>query len=141
MISNELNTIVTQLKQKGKMIFLAGATENQIEEFEKKHNLKLPLKYREWLLFSDGGEFFLPAGLQMYGVAHKPIIDVSEDDRPSDNYVVIGSLASGDPILCEKSGERISIYNHEAGVIESDEIFEDFFAFLNDLYEILGIGG
>lgn len=141
MISNELNTIVTQLKQQGKMIFLAGATENQIEEFEKKHNLKLPLKYREWLLFSDGGEFFLPAGLQMYGVAHKPIIDVSEDDRPSDNYVVIGSLASGDPILCEKSGERISIYNHEAGVIESDEIFEDFFAFLNDLYEILGIGG
>ena len=141
MISNELNTIVTQLKQKGKMIFLAGATENQIEEFEKKHNLKLPLKYREWLLFSDGGEFFLPAGLQMYGVAHKPIIDVSEDDRPSDNYVVIGSWASGDRMRCEKSGERISIYNPEAGVIESDEIFEDFFAFLNDLYEILGIGG
>lgn len=141
MISNELNTIVTQLKQQGKMLFLAGVIENQIEEFEKKHKLKLPLKYREWLLFSDGGEFFLPAGVQMYGVAHKPIIDVSEDDRPSDNYVVIGALASGDPILCEKSGERISIYNHEAGVIESDETYEDFFAFLIDLHEILGIGG
>lgn len=141
MISSELNAIVTQIKQQGKMNFLAGATENQIEEFEKKHNLKLPLKYREWLLFSDGGEFFLPAGVQMYGVAHKPIIDVSEDDRPSDNYVVIGALASGDPILCEKSGEQISIYNHEAGVIESDESYEDFFAFLIDLHEILGIGG
>lgn len=141
MISNELNAIVTQIKQQGKMNFLAGATENQIDEFEKKHNLKLPLKYREWLLFSDGGEFFLPAGVQMYGVAHKPIIDVSEDDRPSDNYVVIGALASGDPILYEKSGERISIYNHTAGVIESDEIYEDFFAFLIDLHEILGIGG
>jgi len=141
MISNELNNIVTQIKQQGKMNFLAGATENQIEEFEKKHNLKLPLKYREWLLFSDGGEFFLPAGVQMYGVAHKPIIDVSEDDRPNENYVVIGALASGDPILCEKSGEQISIYNHEAGVIESDEIYEDFFAFLIGLYEILGIGG
>lgn len=35
MISNELNTIVTQIKQQGKMSFLAGATENQIEEFEK----------------------------------------------------------------------------------------------------------
>ena len=69
MISNELNAIVTQIKQQGKMNFLAGATENQIEEFEKKHNLKLPLKYREWLLFSDGGEFFLPAGVQMYGCA------------------------------------------------------------------------
>ena len=123
------------------MNFLAGATENQIEEFEKKHSLKLPLKYREWLLFSDGGEFFLPAGVQMYGVNRKPVIDVSEDDRPNDNYVVIGALASGDPILCEKGGERISIYNHEAGVIENDEIYEDFFAFLIDLHEILGIGG
>ena len=141
MISNELNTIVTQIKQQGKMNFLAGATENQIEEFEKKHNLKLPLKYREWLLFSDGGEFFLPAGVQMYGVAQKPIIDVSENDRPSDKYTVIGALASGDPILCEKGAERISIYNHEAGVIESDETYEDFFTFLIDLHEILGIGG
>ena len=123
------------------MKFLAGSTENQIEEFEKKHSLKLPLKYREWLLFSDGGEFFLPAGVQMYGVNQKPVIDVSEDDRPNDNYVVIGALASGDPILCEKGGERISIYNHEAGVIENDEIYEDFFAFLIDLHEILGIGG
>lgn len=140
MISNELNTIVMQLKQQGKMNFLAGATENQIEEFEKKHNLTLPLKYKKWLLFSDGGEFFLPAGVQMYGVTHKPIIDVSEDDRPNNNYVVIGALASGDPILCEKSGEQISIYNHEAGVIESDEIYADFFAFLIDLHEILGIG-
>lgn len=141
MISDKLQSLVEQLKQQGKMIFVDGSTEEQIEEFEKRNNLKLPLKYREWLLFSDGGEFFLPAGVQMYGVAHKPIINVSEDDRPSENYVVIGALPSGDPILCEKSGERISIYNHEAGVIESDEIYEDFFAFLIDLYEILGIGG
>lgn len=141
MISDELNSLVEQLKQQGKMRFGDGAKEEQIEEFEKKHNLKFPLKYREWLLFSDGGEFFLPAGVQMYGVTHKPIIDVSEDDRPTDNYVVIGALASGDPILCEKSGERISIYNHEAGVIENDEIYEDFFAFLSDLYDMLGIGG
>ena len=141
MISDKLHSLVGQLKQQGKMNFMDGATEEQIEEFEKKNNLKLPLKYREWLLFSDGGEFFLPASLQMYGVAHKPMIDVSEDDRPNDNYVVIGALASGDPILCEKSGERISIYNHEAGVIERDEIYEDFFAFLIDLHEILGIGG
>lgn len=141
MISNELNAIVTQIERQGKMNFLAGATEEQIEEFEKRHNLKLPLKYREWLLFSDGGEFFLPAGMQMYGVANTPIIDVSEDDRPSDNYIVIGTLASGDPILCEKNVERISIYNHEAGVVENDETYEDFFAFLIDLHEILGIGG
>ncbi len=141
MTSDVLNSIVEQLKQQGKMSFVDGTTEEQIDEFETKHNIKFPLKYREWLLLSDGGEFFLPAGVQMYGVTHKPTIDVSDNDRPNDNYVVIGALASGDPVLCEKGCERIAIYNHEAGVIESDEIYEDFFAFLTDLHEILGIGG
>ena len=141
MISKELNEIIEQLKDLGKMRFLDGATESQIAEYELKNNIKFPLKYREWLLFSDGGEFFLPAGVQLYGIAHKPIIDVSEDDRPNENYIVIGALASGDPILCEKNGERISIYNHEAARIENDEIYENFYAFLNDLYEMLGIGG
>lgn len=141
MISKELTAIIEQLKGQGKMRFLDGATEFQIAEYEVQNNIKFPLKYREWLLFSDGGEFFLPAGVQMYGVAHKPIIDVFDNDRPSDNYIVIGALASGDPILYEKGNEHISIYNHEAGRIESDEIYVDFFAFLNDLYEMLGIGG
>ena len=141
MISKELTAIIEQIKLQGKMRFMDGATESLIVEYEAKNNVKFPLKYREWLLFSDGGEFFLPAGVQMYGVAHKPIIDISDDDRPNENYIVIGALASGDPILCEKDSERISIYNHEAGRIEDDEIYEDFFVFLNNLYEILGIGG
>ena len=141
MISKELTAIIEQLKDLGKMRFLDGATESQIAEYELKNNIKFPLKYREWLLFSDGGEFFLPAGVQLYGIAHKPIIDVSDDDRPNENYIVIGALASGDPILCEKNGERISIYNHEVARIENDEIYENFYAFLNDLYEMLGIGG
>ena len=141
MISKELTAIIEQVKLQGKMRFLDGATESQINEYEEKNNIKFPSRYREWLLFSDGGEFFLPAGVQMYGVAHKPIIDVSDDDRPSTNYIVIGSLASGDPILCEKDSEKISIYNHEAGRIEDDEIYEDFFSFINNLYEFLGIGG
>ena len=141
MISKELSAIIEHIKPQGKMRFLDGATEFQIVEYEAKNNIKFPLRYREWLLFSDGGEFFLPAGVQMYGVAHKPIIDVSDDDRPNENYIVIGALASGDPILCEKNGERISIFNREAGRIESDETYEDFYVFLNDLYEMLGIGG
>lgn len=141
MISKELTAIIEQVKRQGKMRFLDGATEFQINEYEEKNNIKFPSRYREWLLFSDGGSFYLPAGVQMYGVAHKPIIDVSDDDRPSTNYIVIGSLASGDPILCEKDSEKISIYNHEAGRIEDDEIYEDFFSFINNLYEFLGIGG
>lgn len=76
----------------------------------------------------------------MYGVAHKPLIDVDDNDRPNDKYIVIGALASGDPILCEKEGERISIYNHATGFVEDDDIYEDFFTFLNNLYGLLGIG-
>jgi hypothetical protein len=74
-------------------------------------------------------------------VAHKPIIDVNTTDRPDESYVEIGALATGDPVLCEKSSERISIYNREAGKIEPDETFSDFITFLNDLFKVLGIGG
>ena len=141
MNSNELKKIVEEISQQGKVRFLEGASEAQIVAFEEKNNVKLPTRFREWLRFSDGGEFFLPAGVQMYGVVQKPVINVSDNDRPDESYIVIGALASGDPILCERKGERIAIYNHEADRIESDEIYEDFFAFLNDLYEMLGIGG
>ena len=91
-------------------------------------------------MFSDGGEFFLPAGIQLYGIEHKPLINIDNNDRPSDEYIVIGTLSSGDPILCEKAGEKIIIYNQETGRIEDDEIYDDFMAFLNDLYDLLGIG-
>ena len=137
----ELKDIVEQLNKQGKMNFLDAATEEQIKKFEKEHEINLPLKYKEWLCFSDGGECFLPAGIQLYGVVHKPVIDVNDNDRPDDNYIVIGALSMGDPILCEKTGERIAIYNHEVGRIESDEIYLDFFSFLDDLFNLLGIGG
>lgn len=141
MISEELKSIVDKFYKQGKMNFLEKTTIDKIAEFEKSKDIKLPKKYKEWLLFSDGGEFFLPAGIQLYGVAHKPVMDVDNDNRPSDKYIVIGALASGDPILCEKSGEKIAIYNQETGKIEDDEIYPDFIAFLNDLYDLLGIGG
>lgn len=141
MISEEMKTIIEPLKEKGKMNFLEAATEEQITSFEKDHEITFPVKYKEWLQFSDGGELYLPAGIQFYGVAHKPLIDVNDDDRPSEDYIVIGALASGDPIIFEKGKEDISIYNHADDRIEEDETYEDFYAFLADLDSILGIGG
>ena len=140
MLSDAMNELINKIQNQGKMSFLEGASDAQIDEFEKEKNIKLPRLYREWLTYSDGGEFYLPAGVQFYGVLHKPIIDVDDSDRPNENYVVIGALATGDPILFEKNSEKISIYNHGAGVIETDEIYDDFYAFLNDLENILGIG-
>ena len=141
MISEEMKNLFEQLKEKEKMHFLEAATDEQVSEFEKQHELSLPDKYKEWLLLCDGGELYLPAGVQFYGVANKPVIDVDDNDRPNENYVVIGALASGDPIVFEKGKEDISIYNHEDDRIEEDETYEDFYAFLADLDNILGIGG
>lgn len=141
MVSDELKRIVDQLGEQGRMEFLEAAAEEDIEAFERKNGIRLPEKFREWLQFSDGGDLFLPAGIQLYGVKHKPIIDVDYDDRPDENYVVIGALAMGDPVVFEKGKEQISIYNHESDCIEEDETYADFFALLNDLYDLLGIGG
>lgn len=141
MISEELKAIVDKLKEQGNMNFLPETSEEKVTSFEKENSVKLPEKYKEWLLFSDGGELFLPAGIQLYGVEHKPLIDVNDNSRPSEDYVVVGALASGDPILFKKDSEKIAIYNQAAGRIEDDEIYDNFVAFLNDLYDLLGIGG
>ena len=140
MISEELKAIIEKLKEHETKSIVERVTEEQISQFEKDHEIELPEKYKEWLRYSDGGELFLPAGVQFYGVAHKPIIDVDENDRPDEKYIVIGALASGDPVLCEKSSEKISIYDHETGSIDDELIYDDFYAFLNDLYDLLGIG-
>lgn len=140
-MEDKLKSIIEEVKEKGKMAFSEAATEAQIASFEKKQNVKFPEQYKEWLLFSDGGECFLPAGVQFYGVAHKPLIDVNNNDRPDRKYVVFGALASGDPLLFENGKETVAIYNLENGRIEEDEKYEDFFSFLEDLDSILGIGG
>lgn len=133
--------LVSRFNSQGKMRFKDGASLEQIKAFEKNNAIALPQKLKEWLVITDGGELFLPGGLQLYGVAHNPVIDVNETDKPSDNYIVIGTLASGDPVLCEKDSERISIYNHDAGRIETDESYSDFDSFMLDLSRLLGIEG
>ncbi|MBQ9003064.1 MAG: SMI1/KNR4 family protein [Eggerthellaceae bacterium] len=141
MDAKPLELVTEKLGNAGKTNLLDGATEAQISEFEKENKLGLPLQYREWLLLADGGEFFLPAGVQLYGVAHSPMIDATDNNRPSSEYIVIGALASGDPVLCMQTSEQISIFNKDAGRIESDEVYSDFLSFLNGLPELLGIEG
>lgn len=139
-MSSEPEAVADLLRSQGQMSFVEPTTDALIEAFESEHDRQLPSQLKQWLLFSDGGDFFLPAGFQLRGVAHLPLIDADDEDRPDDSYLVIGTLSSGDPVLCEKSRERISIYNHEAGRIEDDETFADFFAFLTSLADVVGIG-
>ena len=139
-MSNEAEAVADLLRSQGQMSFVEPTTDVLIEAFESEHDRQLPSQVKQWLLISDGGDFFLPAGFQLRGVAHLPLIDADDPDRPDDSYMVIGTLSSGDPVLCEKSSERISIYNHEAGRIEDDETFVDFFTFLTSLADVVGIG-
>lgn len=83
MVSEELRSIIEKMVNQGEMSFLEAATIDQIADFEKEAEISLPEKYKEWLQYSDGGEFFLPAGIQLYGVAHKPLIDVNDNSRPT----------------------------------------------------------
>lgn len=140
MISEDLQTIIDEFNSLDKMLFIEATSEDKISIFEKDNNIKFPSKYKEWLTYSDGGDLFLPAGLQLYGIEHKPLINVNSNLRPNGKYLVIGALASGDPILCESDSEKISIYNIEANTIEADEVYQDFISFLKDLCNILGIG-
>lgn len=78
MTSDDFKKLVDKFNEQGKMNFLEGATEDQISHFEKDKGIILSSKYKEWLFFCDGREFFLPAGVQMYGVAHKPLMDVED---------------------------------------------------------------
>ena len=137
---SEPEAVADLLRSQGQMSFVEPTTDAVIGAFETEHDLQLPSQLKEWLLVSDGGDFFLPAGFQLRGLAHLPLLDVDDPDRPDDSYIVIGTLASGDPVLCERSSERISIYNHEAGRIEDDETFADFFTFLTSLAAVVGIG-
>lgn len=139
--TEEFHRIYAQLKAE-KMILVKGpAAYTAIVRFEKANSIMLPETYKQWLQLCDGGDLYPPGGVQLYGVAHKPFIDLSDTDRPDNGYVVIGAMAWGDPLLFRVGSEKIVIYNHEIGRIEPDEMFDDFYAFLQALPQTLGIGG
>ena len=137
---NQAKEIAELLQKQGEMNFLDGTTEETISTFEKEKKISLPQKYKEWLLFSDGGNIFLPAGVQLYGIGHKPFINIEDKDRPDDDYIVIGRMAWGEPVVFKKGEEEIAIYDHETGKIDDDVRYEDFYVFLKGLYDLLGIG-
>ncbi len=138
-MGNKLDSIISKLKNTGDMSFFDGVSEDDIINFEKNNNVKLSSELRQWYLYSDGGEFFLPAGLQLYGVLHKPVIDLNDSDKPNDDYYVIGRLSWGDSVLCKKDSDEIFVYNHENGTISDDEVFSSFFEFIDNLGAFLGI--
>lgn len=139
MISEEMNALEKALIAREDMRFPEAATETDISSFEKNNDTALPASFKEWLLLHDGGEFYLPGGVQIYGVANKPFINVKDKDRPNEDYIVIGRMSWGEPVVFQKGKEEIAIYDHETGAIDDDVRYESFLAFLKGLYDLLGI--
>lgn len=138
---DNLETLFKELTESGSLSPLEAATEDDVLAFEREHNITLPPQYKEWLLLTDGGELCPPAGIQLYGIAHGPLVNPNDQERPSDEYLVIGALCNGDPILLDKSGGNVAIYNLESRLIEEGESYENLPEFLSDLNGILGMEG
>lgn len=139
MVSERLRKTAGTLESQGTMNFLDPATPEQISEFERKNGITFPEQYREWLSFSDGGELFLPAGCQLYGVAHLPLIDPSDGNRPDDSWVAVGAMCSGDAVIFEKESGRFAVYFAEEGRLDDSLVYKDYFTFLGSLYDLLGM--
>mgnify|MGYP000922589387 CR=1 FL=1 len=128
---------------------LEEATDKPYWQLKTGYELSQRVGYIAEGLFRDQAEIdnspqantgIMPGDIRYRDVDGNGVIDVNDADRPDDTYIVIGAFATGDHILCQKGSEKISVYDHESGEIDDELIYDDFLAFLKDLYDLLGIG-
>ncbi len=139
MTSQEWEAKFAELGKYGRIKTMPWASLEDISRFEEMHGIRLPQQYREWLQYTDGGILFPPAGVQLYGVAHKPLLSFSKEECPDSMYVAAGAMPYGDPVLFEKKSGRFMIFNREAQSFDPKETFPDFVAFLDQLPALLGL--
>ena len=129
-----------ELRTHGRVKTAPGAEPEELARFEAALGMRLPEPYREWLQLSDGGLLFPPAGLQLYGAAHRPLLSAEARGCP-EGYLMAGTMPYGDPVLMEKGSGRFLLYNQETGEIAPEETFPDFVSFLDHLPALLGLEG
>jgi len=110
------------------MEFSSGATNDEIAQFELKHRCVLPELYKEWLRFADGCCLFNTTA-QLYGVAHKPFIEINPNGITGD-FIRIGTFNFGDPICVSSKSQKI--YQYGESIIE----YADFKEFLELIIKI-----
>jgi len=131
-----------EAEDKNPMIFHEGANEEQIAEYEKELDLKIPEYYRKILKFSNGIDA-IEAGVFFYGVNKgdknsfmsvtnpKEFQDDYNIEIPveidiSDRLLIIGDTF--DPALCiNLTNQEISTWDHEFNNVCC---YDDFFSFL-----------
>ena len=108
-----------------------------IEDFETKNGFKLPASFKEWLEKDECPDHGDYGFCQFYRINKDPVINIKDVYMVSGcEYLVIGSLADGDPILCKKTKDtdnKLCIYDIHAGMIHENEIYNDIWALMNDI--------
>ncbi len=153
-----LEDLINKLIKLGKSVdFIQGATLDQIENFEKENKISLPIEYKQWLMFTNGGELFIP-GTTMFGIyndqsqtyygqlIYKKGID-SKYKMLSipDNLLVIGRMNFGDLICIDITGndfvlqwdhENAEEYNRWISFSEwLSESIDDYLMYLDNSHE------
>lgn len=130
-------TIQRLLDTKAKMTFHIGASVSQITNYENETNNKLPNDFKEWLLFSNGGEIFVP-GTVLYGVdnnAKSSLLNENDDQKRGafsldDSLLVIGRFNFGDLLCIDLNCAEVVQWDHE----EDEEYlrWNSFFEFIEE---------
>ena len=99
---------------------LHGVTESEIAGYEKEEGITIPTEYREWLMFSDGGEIFVP-GTRLYGVGTSVKTTLATMNTQKErnlftmdsSLLIVGTLNFGDLLCLDlRSGEVVQ-WDHE----------------------------
>ncbi|MCL2165193.1 MAG: SMI1/KNR4 family protein [Oscillospiraceae bacterium] len=97
-----------------------AVTSQAIALFELQQRIQLPEYYREWLLFANGGELFVP-GTQLYGIApaaeNSLVAQNSSTNRspyalPNSLYIV-GRTNFGDILCVDLNSQELVQWDHE----------------------------
>ena len=123
-----------------RMFFVLGVSAEALDLYEQTQGIQLPEDYRQWLMFSNGGELFAP-GLVLLGIpaekwnlatANTPEFR-EEYGLPEDLYI-IGTQNYGDPICFDRETFEIVQWDHENA--EASCAWDSFRDFLENLIEM-----
>ena len=107
--------------------FYEPASEQEIQECEKRTGIRIPQPMREFLMFSNGASLF-ENSTRIYPVSEigKFTLD-GYDDENAKLYLPIGDfIGDGTMFVLNKSNGDVAEYDHETGEVSVYGDFEDF---------------
>ena len=106
----------------------------EISEWEKKHSVKLPGDYKEWLLLSNGAAF---GNRYIYPLEQVNLDELAIGPDNEKGYVVIADLSGfSDILVFDPETAELYVLDDDGDIREGDfeiDIFEEGFEYLEDM--------